>query len=452
MAVGEYGLGGFGDARRAAAGAFVLERVVATGSLVVRRLGGDRAGEMTVHRFLSSPAVRVGEIIETAAARTAQACRGRRIVAVQDTSEVNFAGRSASRRGLGPGGDGVSPGFFIHPVIAVDAADEALLGLIDAQIWTRAPGRVAARRERPLSAKESQRWLNGAAATARRLGEAAAVVMVADREADLYSQFARRPAGQDVIVRAAQDRGLDGGGRLFDAARDWPALDCYTVKVAPQRLGDAGRSAIVRLSAGPVAIKRPCCGDRADPPRLTLALVEARELAPPAGVAPVLWRLLTTLPAGTPAQAREVVRLYRLRWRIEQVFRALKRDGLALEDVQMQAADRLFKLAAVGLIAAARTQQLVDARAGGPRPASDVIDEALLDAAAAIGRSKQGTTTRQQNPHPPRSLAWLAWIVARLGGWNCYYKPPGPKTMRQGWNQFAAMATGFLLATHGVNP
>ena len=28
---------------------------------------------------------------------------------------------------------------------------------------------------------------------------------------------------------------------------------------------------------------------------------------------------------------------------------------------------------------------------------------------------------------PPRSLAWLAWIIARLGGWNCYYKPPGPK-------------------------
>jgi hypothetical protein len=30
------------------------------------------------------------------------------------------------------------------------------------------------------------------------------------------------------------------------------------------------------------------------------------------------------------------------------------------------------------------------------------------------------------------SLAWLAWIATRLGGWNCYYKPPGPKTMRAG--------------------
>jgi hypothetical protein len=37
-------------------------------------------------------------------------------------------------------------------------------------------------------------------------------------------------------------------------------------------------------------------------------------------------------------------------------------------------------------------------------------------------------------------LAWLAWIMARFGGWNCYYKPPGRKTMRAGWDRFAAMA------------
>ena len=43
-------------------------------------------------------------------------------------------------------------------------------------------------------------------------------------------------------------------------------------------------------------------------------------------------------------------------------------------------------------------------------------------------------------------LVWLAWIIGRPGGWNCYYKPPGPKTMRAGWTQFAAMAVGFVIA------
>jgi len=183
-----------------------------------------------------------------------------------------------------------------------------------------------------------------------------------------------------------------------------------------------------------------------------MSLVEAREVDQPAHGEPLLWRLITTLPVATFAEAAEVVRLYRPRWRIEQVFRALKSDGLRLADVQTQKAGRLFKLAAIGLVAAARTQQLVDARDGGTRPATDVLDEAFLDAATAIGRDKEGNTPRQKNPHPPHSLAWLAWIIARLGGWNCYYKPPGPKTMRVGWNQFAAMAAGFAVATSPAVP
>ncbi len=134
-------------------------------------------------------------------------------------------------------------------------------------------------------------------------------------------------------------------------------------------------------------------------------------------------------------------------WDIEEVFRALKSDGMRLEETQMHEAQRLFKLAVVGLATACRTMQLVDARNGSPRPATDVIDAASLSAAEAIGATLEGKTERQKNPHPPHSLAWLAWIIARLGGWNCYYKPPGPKTMRAGWGQFESMAAGFTVAT-----
>jgi len=160
----------------------------------------------------------------------------------------------------------------------------------------------------------------------------------------------------------------------------------------------------------------------------------------------VHWRLLTTLPATTKADAEEVVRLYRLRWRIEQVFRALKSDGLALEETQLEEAGRIFKLAALGLAAAARILQLVDARDGSKRPASDVIDPELIEPVAAIGKTLEGSTERQKNPHAKGTLGWLAWIAARLGGWNCYYKPPGPKTMAIGWRQLAAMISGYIIA------
>ena len=65
------------------------------------------------------------------------ATAGRRIVVAQDTTEINFAGREANRCGLGAAGDGVSAGFFIHPLVAIDSETEAVLGLLDAHIWTR---------------------------------------------------------------------------------------------------------------------------------------------------------------------------------------------------------------------------------------------------------------------------------------------------------------------------
>jgi hypothetical protein len=77
-----------------------------------------------------------------------------------------------------------------------------------------------------------------------------------------------------------------------------------------------------------------------------------------------------------------------------------------------------------------------------------VIDESAIQAAAAIGGALEGKTTRQKNPHPRGSLSWLAWITARLGGWNGYYKPPGPKTMADGWRRLAAMLDGYAIA-HG---
>src|ERR1700678_1827715 len=95
-------LGYFGDARRAALGTDLIERVTATGSLVIRKLGATRAGELGIHRFLSAPSVTWKEMLGTLAGRTAAAAAGRRIVA-QDTTEINFAGREANRRGAGTG-------------------------------------------------------------------------------------------------------------------------------------------------------------------------------------------------------------------------------------------------------------------------------------------------------------------------------------------------------------
>jgi hypothetical protein len=440
------------DPRTASRGAWLFERIVATGSLVLREVGGTRAGEVAAHRYLSSPYVTAAGIIGALSERTRLASAGRRVVAAQDTTEINFSGRSAARRGLGPGGDGKSPGFFIHPVVAVDADEEAVLGLAAARIWTREAAKVGDRHARALADKESARWLDGTQAAAEALDQAAQVIGVADREGDVWSHFAHRPAGIDLAIRARHDRLLDGGTSLFEALADQPPLIVTEVAVAPRGPGDKGRIAKVALRCGPVRIRRPATAARTDPEVLELGLVEAVEQDTPCGAKPLLWRIVTTLPVGGADDAREVVRLYRLRWRIEEVFRALKRDGLALEETQVQDGKRLFHLAALALGAAVRIIQLVDARDGGPRPMSDVLDPDLQSAVTILVRSREGGTARQKNPHPEGSLAWLSWIVARYGGWNCYYKPPGPKTMAKGWERFAATLAGLILARDAQRP
>ncbi|WP_210184730.1 IS4 family transposase, partial [Bradyrhizobium sp. LMTR 3] len=443
----------FGDIRVAERADWLIERVATAGTLVLRKLGETRAGEKSVHRFLSSPYVSVERIVETLAARTALQCTGRRILAIQDTSEINFAGRDKKRRGFGPAGDGKTPGFFIHPVIAIDVESEAVVGLVDAEIWTRAAGRVTSRRSRAIEDKESARWLSGCQAAASVLSDAAEVTMVADRESDIYLLFARKPERLNLIVRAGQDRSLADEGLLSMALAGAQPLRSSVVRVAPRGPGDKGREAIVELRAGTVRLVRPATVRKSEAPEdVELTLVEAREVNTPPGKTPLLWRLLTTHSVTCAAEAENIVQLYRLRWRIEQVFRALKSDGLALDDSQVIDAERMFNLTAIALAGAIRTIQLVDARDGGPRPASDVIDANFTVALERLSKKLEGKTLRQKNPHPLGSLAFVAWIAARLGGWNCYYKPPGPKTMRDGWNRLAATLEGYALATQHENP
>ena len=350
----------------------MLDRIVATGSLVLRAAGGTRSGEMAAHRLPSSENVDPAALLAPHVTRTAAACAGRRVVAAQDTSEINFDRRRKPAAGLGPAGNTDIRGFFVHPVVAIDADDEAVLGVVGARIWTRAEAATPDHRGIPFDEKESYRWLEGAQLAATHLAPLATqIVVVADREGDIYPMFARRPEVVDFVVRANHDRLLAEGGTLHAVPATWPVLGTAEVKVAPKRPAAKGRTATVTLKAGTVTIKRPkSTPDRTGPATLTLGLVEVREEAAPAGAGtPLPWRLVTALPVTalavtTLAEARDVVRLYRPRWRIEEVFRVLKSDGLDIEDSQPETAGRLLNLAALALVAATRIIQLVDARHG----------------------------------------------------------------------------------------
>jgi len=63
------------------------------------------------------------------------------VLAIQDTSELNFATTKQRDRGLGEIGKGVGRGVLLHAMLGVDAQSGGVLGLVAGRIWTRA-GRV----------------------------------------------------------------------------------------------------------------------------------------------------------------------------------------------------------------------------------------------------------------------------------------------------------------------
>ena len=429
-------LGRFGDARREAAGVLLHARLVenSTHGISVRRLGQDRAGELRLTRLLHSDAVTVAEMVASAAARTAERCAGRDVLVIQDTTVLRSTG----------GG-----GLYLHVAIAVDAETGALLGLVHARFLSRTAGKRATRIRRPMHAKESQRWLDGAAAAARVGAQARRITVVADREGDIYEAFAQRPQSLDLLVRAAQDRALGDGGRLFGRIDARPAAGQTTIAV-PAKPGQKPRTATLAVRFMPVELKRPGNRVRADAPAsVALWLVDTREVEPPRGSEPLHWRLLTTCAVNTLDEALAVVALYRGRWMIEQLFRTMKTQGFDIEALRTETAPPLRRLVTATLIAAITVQQLLHARGGKTeRPLSDVVpagDGALLQ---ALNRSLEGKTARQRNPHPPDSLAYAAWVCGRLGGWTGYYGEPGPIVLLRGWQKFQTAKQALVSIRH----
>ena len=82
---------------------------------------------MRLTRFLRNPKVTPQEMIATARARTAGLVKDRPILAIQDTTSLRD---DVDERSL-----------HLHPMIAVDAADGTLLGLVHATFLRRTGGK-----------------------------------------------------------------------------------------------------------------------------------------------------------------------------------------------------------------------------------------------------------------------------------------------------------------------
>jgi Transposase DDE domain len=423
--------------------------MVAGKDVCLRRLSrGDRALEVRFNRFLGHGKVTTERIIESWSESTVTAVAGRHVLAIQDTSEIHFNTTPRRRRGLGEIGKGNHHGVLLHPMLAVDADKGACLGLVSGEVWTREGRRTVSHDKRELSDKESQRWIATALAAKPLLGAAAMVTVLGDRESDIFALYANAAEQQlHVIARSMHDRKLADSTGLYAAIDAMAAADQRGLQL-PARAQRPARQAQLELRFGAVKLARPQTKLlRHLPKSLSLAVIDVREVNAGPGVEPLHWRLLTSHEVASPEDAWRIVDWYKQRWIIEQFFRVLKTQGFNLEDSQIGTADRLLKLVAIAAKAAVITIQLLQARDGSRQSIHVAFNASEVDALAALNQQLEARSKRLKNPHPPDSLAWAAWIIGRLGGWDGYpsSKPPGPITFKTGLEYFHAVAVGWTI-------
>jgi hypothetical protein len=425
--------------------------MVVRASVCLRRLArGRRSAQVGFGRFLANRRVTVDRLIEGWSDRTAAAVEGRHVLAIQDTSEIDFRTTPKRRRGLGEIGKGGGRGVLLHAMLALDADNGNCLGLVGGRIWTRRGRIKVTHQKRRTENKESHRWITTAEQGKAVLAAAAKVTVLADRESDIFAEWAKLPEPDfHLITRSMHDRRLASGEGLHAAAERFAFTTKRLVALPEREHKRKARPAWLSLRFGKVELARPRnTRDRNLPKSVSLTLVEVIERDCPTGAEAVHWRLLTTHEVADAETAWQIVDWYRMRWTIEQFWRVLKLQGLRLEDSQLETAERLIKLTAIATKAAVTTMQLVQARtAPDCEPAAVAFSEDEMAVLDKLNAEVQGATRLQKNPHRKRSLKWAGWIIARLGGWDGYpsSKPPGPITFKHGLEEFHAMVAGWSL-------
>lgn len=435
-----------GDARLNDRLVRVAERLAERPEASIPQACGNAAETKAAYRFWDNEAVTPAGILEPHRRRTVERV-GRRplTLVIQDTAEVDLSSHPAAEE-LGYLTRPYARGLLVHSLLCV-STEGVPLGLLDQFVWQRPPeqyGKRRTRSRRVTADKESQRWLDGLATVSQRL-PLARVVVIGDREADLFDLFATPRAAQaDLLVRVRDRRRLVEGPvkHLGAAVAAGPPRALTTIEV-PRADDRPTRQARLTIRWSPLTVRRPANHpDRTAPPGVALWFVEAREEQPPPGVKPLCWLLATTLRIDDVEAALTTLRWYAYRWRIERFHYVLK-SGCGVERHRLETPERLERLLATLSVVAWRLLHVTyEARAEPTAPCTRVFS---VDQWQVLNLAVR---PRQPLPDRPPELAEALRDCARLGGYLDRTRdgPPGVKTLWRGWRRLTDLVEGYRLA------
>lgn len=408
------------------------------------------------YRLLNNENVDLDDLLSEHRDRTVDRARAAgEVLVLHDTTTCSFEHADPREIGYLPTG---KAGLFAHVSLVVDAQRHRRpLGVLHVEPYWRAQKSGRGSRERHIGGKEaaswsnreSERWARGVQECHEQLDDCAAV-HVMDREGDKYELLAHmRDHGQRFVVRLRGDRRLTAehdSQSLLDVLHGQPVVLKREVQVSRRKAPTAPRSrrlsperpareATLSVTSAAVALRRPNSLPLDLVPELAVNVVHVRETDPPPDQDPIDWTLLTSEPIDAVEDIQRVIDIYRYRWLIEELFKALK-TGCLYERRLFESRHALLNLLATSLPIACELLWM-RARVGDDphAPASDIVSDEQLE----ILRQRSSRPL----PHNPTANQVLL-AIASIGGHLKRNGPPGWLVLHRGYQRFLDYEAGWV--------
>jgi len=441
-----------------------LSSLISNGSAIVNQNCSKHSEKIGSYRMLNNTKCGESELSKALYASCNNNIQGQHLLCIQDTTQINYYSHKDRIKDLDANLGRIDKhtfGYLCHPMLVVDADKNMPIGFCSVKLWNREwekPEKAyQAYKKLPIEEKESFRWISSVTESRKNLPNQAMITVIADRESDIYEALCCIPKkNTHLLIRSSSNRlTCHDGMFLLEKMQSCDIKHTYDIEIKGNK-SRKSRTACIDLRFTSVEIKRSThsIGDYPSSLNINCIYVIERSMTVPEGEDPIEWRLYTTHSIDTIEQAMQCVQWYRARWYIEELFRVLKSDGLDIESSQLETGLALKKLMLfclqaslqIMVIKIAYDQKREDCSAG------MLFTDKHIQFLKILQPTLEGKTDKQKNPFSNNTLAWAAWIIARLGKWGGYnsQSPPGYITMKKGMDIFFIKSEAFTLALEAL--
>lgn len=401
-----------------------------------------------VYRFYENEKVSYEKLLDAEREASLLGKPGSRRLFIQDTTDLDYTGTRSSEQ-LGCLNYPYQKGMYLHNHL-VASPGGVPVGLFSQHYYQRSAdslGKSKQRKYAPIQEKESYRWLAQWQCLQGFMADQpeSEAIMVADREADIHEVLqSRRQAHCHYLIRSRHNRKLEGEDvRLWDALGSSEVRGEYSLELTDEQTGKT-RTAQVGVRYGQYTLQAPYRTKKqgkCEP--VTLYALEAKEVNPKGKA--VCWRLLSSLPIGSLADAKMLLRYYSYRWRIERLHYIMK-SGAKVEELQLASAEQLEKAVTLLSIVSLQILQLTYYAREHAQLSIEQLGIAQDEWQALEACQGKGSALKTGSD-PPSVAVWIQQLSALVGFKASKRQAlPGVKRLWMALRKWHHIYQGFLLA------